>query len=206
MKYGITTILIVGGLLFCLRAISAENPSKFNEAGSLPPIETFVIEPIIIQNISTWVPANKTGPEINRACRPKRGLMYYYDLPSTVNHTKTELCPGEIARLLAEYVSNFHVPSLPLTIFNGWQWEYYYSMTQYEAATYDLPQRGGSWENCWEAILTQTLATIEGRWMRVPNSGLAEYETDENNPKSDIEVTTFSFVRTRNGYPKERKL
>ena len=116
----------------------------------LPAMETFVTEPTIIENVSIWVPAARSGPFINRACVIKENLGFSLVLPASINHQKTGSCPDQTARILAELSSFYHYQSLPLTIFNGWQWEYTYSMCQYESVSYELPRRGGSWENGWD--------------------------------------------------------
>jgi hypothetical protein len=172
----------------------------------LPPIETFFLQPIDVESVSIWVPAEKAGPVINRGCVPKRNCSYSCVLPASVNHTKTDLCPEQVARLLAEYTALCHERSLPLTIFNGWQWEYSYSLGQFELVTYDLPARGGCWENSWEVLLAQSMGAAGFEWLQVsPSCKLAD-KSDITKAKSLIEVRTFSSVRTRNGYPKERQL
>ena len=175
-------------------------------AQQLPPIETFLLEPIAMENVSFWVPAEKTGPVINRSCRPKESCSFSCVLPATVQHTKSECCPIEVARLLAEYAARHHEQSLPLTIFNGWQWEYSYSLCQFESVTYDLPERGGCWESSWEAILTESTGSASFRWLQIPPSDKATDRGDENAEGSHIEVKTFNSMRIRDGYPKERQL
>ena len=101
----------------------------------LPAIETYVVEPTVIENISIWVPAARSGPFINRSCRIKENLAFSSVLPASVKHQKTQFCPDQLARILAELTSFYHSQSLPLTIFNGWQWEYSYSMCQYESVS-----------------------------------------------------------------------
>ena len=178
-----------------------------NGRGSLdlPAIETFVTEPIVIENISMWVPAARSGPFINRSCRIKKDLTFSLVLPASVKHQKTDNCPDQVARILAELISFYHSQSLPLTIFNGWQWEYTYSMGQYESVLYDLAQRGGCWEDGWEAILKLSCGTSRIRLMELESLG--KFNTHKVLPsESIIEVKTFSAMRTRDGYPKERQL
>jgi hypothetical protein len=127
-------------------------------------------------------------------------------LPATVHHTKTEFCPAELARLLAEHTAYYHEQSLPLTIFNGWQWEYSYSLCQFESVTYDLPQRGGCWENSWEAILTQSTGSTSFQWIEVSPLNKFAGKPDSGERRSHIEVKTFNSMRTRDGYPKNRQL
>lgn len=123
-----------------------------------------------------------------------------------MEHSKTESCPDELARLLAQYAAHYHEKSLPLTMFNGWQWEYSYSMSQFELVSYDLPRRGGCWENSWEAILTQSMGSITFQWLKVssPKETVAKHNNDGQS--SAIKVNTFNDMRTRNGYPKKRQL
>ena len=171
----------------------------------LPAIETFVIEPTAIENVSVWIPAAKSGPFINRSCRIKENLTFSSFLPASIKHQKTNHCPNQIARILAELTSFFHFQSLPLTIFNGWQWEYTYSMSQYETVSYSLAGRGGSWENCWEAILNLSCGVIQMQWLDVESP--EKFSIHKFAPsKSVIKVKAFSSMRTRDGYPKERQL
>jgi len=172
---------------------------------NLPALETFVAEPTAIENISIWVPAARSGPFINRSCRIKENLEFSSVLPASVKHDKTENCPQQIARILAELTSFYHFQSLPFTIFNGWQWEYTYKMCQYESVSYDLAQRGGCWENGWEAILNLSNGTIQLKQIDIESA--SKFSIKENKlAESTIEVKTFSSMRTRNGYPKERQL
>jgi hypothetical protein len=94
---------------------------------------------------------------------------------------------------------------MPLTIFNGWQWEYSFSLSQYDTATYNLPSRGGSWENAWEAILTHSTGSLEGRWIRASDVDSID-AVPAAEQISSIDVKTFSLLRVRDGYPKERQL
>jgi hypothetical protein len=199
----IKSCLILSPLI--LAVVWATNNKPASVSGRLPPIETFLIEPIDLENIDVWVPAEKTGPVINRSCQPKKNCSFSCLLPASVEHSKTESCPDELARLLAEHTAHYHEKSLPLTIFNGWQWEYSYSMSQFELVSYDLPRRGGCWENSWEAILTQTVGSVGSQWLKLasPKEVLAKHN---NGRGSTIKVKTFNDMRTRNGYPKERQL
>jgi hypothetical protein len=172
----------------------------------LPPIETFIIEPIEVEQISIWVPAAKIGPVINNSCRTKKDCSYSCQLPSTVSHTKTETCPDDLARLLAVHTARYHEQSLPFTIFNGWQWEYTFGMGQFDSVTYYLPLRGGCWENSWEAILDQSTGSITGRWLQISQTNEPTDSKNDIGQSSQIEVRTFNSMRTRNGYPKERQL
>jgi len=124
-------------------------------------------------------------------------------LPADVRHNKNAACPDIVARMLAQAVSFLHVNVMPLTIFNGWQWEYSYSMAGYDAKVYELSARGGSWENCSEAIYIKTFGSIFSEW--ISPSGESANEKNETS-SSNIIVETFTNLRTRNGYPKQRQL
>lgn len=206
MRYKLIGVFCLVVSLVCSIIILADGDQVTSNSPQLPPIETFLLEPIELENVSVWVPAGKTGPLINRSCRPKKNCSYSCVLPASVDHAKTEFCPKEIARLLAEYTACYHEQSLPLTIFNGWRWEYSYSLCQFESVTYDLPERGGCWENSWEAILTQSTGSADFQWLKVPPSDKFVGKSDRSKQKSSIEVRTFDSMRTRDGYPKKRKL
>jgi hypothetical protein len=169
-------------------------------------VEILLLEPVELENICIWVPAVKVGPEINRSCLMRTGYSRSAVLPATVDHTKTESCPEEVARLLAEYTAGYYEKRLPLTILRGWCWEYSYSLSQFESVSFDLPRRGGAWENCWEAILNHSAGHIALQWARISDENNFTAGPDDGTPKSNIEVRTFSSMRTRDGYPKQRKL
>ena len=172
----------------------------------LPPMETVYIEPVSIENISIWVPAAKSGPFINRSCRARENLSVSSDLPTSVRHDKTETCPPRIARILAELTALYYSRSLPLTIFNGWQWEYTYSLCQFESVTYNLAQRGGCWENCWEAIMNLSCGSIRLQWLEIESLDRFCVKHSDMPSESTIALKTFSSMRTRDGYPKEKQL
>ncbi len=199
VRYGVTIV----GLCLTVAAVNSEGSC---EPPGLPPLETFVMQPISLDSISAWVPADKSGPVINRSCRPRRNNVYSCLLPAGVRHTKTESCPDAVARLLAEHAACHYEQTLPLTIFNGWQWEYSYSLGQFESASYDLDARGGSWENSLEAVLTHTLGSIVGEWIRLPLEGCPPGDVCLEPLEGRIEIHAFSSMRTRDGYPKKRKL
>ena len=206
MKHKFRKILCVVILIMGLKIILADNNQPTSNLPELPAIETVLLEPIELENTDIWVPAAKIGPLINRSCRAKENCSYSFLLPASVHHTKTRDCPEEVARLLAEYAAVYHEKTLPLTIFNGWQWEYYYSLCQFESAAYDLPRRGGCWENSWEAILTLSAGSADFQRVHVAPSGNFPGKPDNSKQKSNIEVKTFSSMRMRDGYPKERQL
>jgi hypothetical protein len=179
--------------------IRANGRRAASDLSQLPPMETLLIEPIELENISVWVPGAKVGPEI-------KGYSHSALLLATVDHTKREPCPEEVARLLAEHTAGYHAGRLPLTILEGWRWEYSYSVSQFKLASYDLPERGGSWENCWEAVLNESAGSIAAEWVHIYDSSDQTTKPEDCGLKSKIEIRTFSAMRTRNGYPKERKL
>jgi hypothetical protein len=198
MRYKLKEILLVAILTICTKAVFAADRQSA--------IETILLEPVEMENMQLWVPADTTGAMINRACTTKTNCPYSFSLPASVVHTKTEDCPDGIARLLAEYTAGYQSGALPLTIFNGWQWEYSYSLCQFQSVSYDLPSRGGCWENTWEAILTQSTGSISFQWLQIPFADTSGNEPTNITQRSDIEVKTFSSVRTRDGYPKKRQL
>jgi len=206
MKYkqGLTIAVVALGLLV---KISMSGSGSFpHEQITLPLLETFIVEPIELDQLSIWVPADKNGPAINRSCRLRGNCQYTCILPAGVEHTRSKDCPEAIGRLLAEYTWPYHQDSLPLTILNGWKWEYSYSLSQFETVSYDLPSRGGSWENCLEAVLNQTRGSARGTWLYITQDGQFLDTPHENLTESHIEISTFSSIRTRHGYPKERIL
>jgi hypothetical protein len=195
---------LVSGVL-CLSP-AAEPGRTATPIADAPPVETFILQPIALDNVGLWVPADRSGPVINHSCSPWKNCVYSCLLPAQVRHTKTRDCPDGQARLLAEYAARFHEQSLPLTIFNGWQWEYSYSLCQYESALYDLDARGGSWETSLEAVLTSTQGRIAGAWIQIPPPRGVAASLRRDREQSSLTVTTFNSVRTRDGYPKKRNL
>jgi len=193
-------------LVICSNIISAANNQPVLNSPQLPPLETFLIEPIKLENISIWVPAARCGPMINRACRPQENRLYSFALPASVRHEKTDLCPDEIARLLVEYTALYYKQTLPLTIVDGWRWEYSSNLAQFEPVTYDLPEHGGCWEDSWEAVLTQSTGLLNCQWLQISEPDKPTVKQINGEQKSNIEINNFSHVRTRNGYPKKRNL
>lgn len=202
-----TKILILGLIIWLLLLFSFFSNGKPSAeyADKLPPMETFILEPVEIENVSIWVPAAKSGPVINRSCRTTAGSSSCV-LPATVNHTKSESCPDDVARLLAEQIAYYHENALPLTILNGWQWEYLYSLSQFESKTYDLGDHGGSWENAWEVILTSSIGHLQAKWIPVSTSSDFKPKSDDKIQATNIQIKTFNSMRTRDDYPKIRKL
>jgi hypothetical protein len=127
-------------------------------------------------------------------------------LSAAVEHTKAECCPEGLARVLAEYTAGYHQQSLPLTILGTWRWEYSYSPCQFDSVWFDLRKRGGSWEGSWEAVLSQSVGSIDLQWEQIWAAGNLGSVSDDNKAQSHIETRNFSAMRMRDGYPKERKL
>jgi hypothetical protein len=173
-------------------------------SANLPTIETFVAEPVIIENISIWIPAAKSGPFINRSCHTQENNVFSLVLPASVKHEKMPFCPVQTARILAELTAFYHSQSLPLTILNGWRWEYTYNCL-FESVSYDLIRRGGCWEGCWEAVLNLSCGISSLQWLDIES--LEKFSIKQlPSSESTIKVKTFSSMKTRDGYPKERQL
>jgi hypothetical protein len=171
----------------------------------LPPLEAFVLDPIEIESVAIWIPADKMGPVINSGCSKTAGDRVYICQfpPTTVKHEKADACPDGIAGLLAEASSVPYKDSLPLTVFNGWQWEPL-TVPAYEEVTYYLSGYGGNWESSWEGILTRSLGSIKGRWLQ---NAPCEGQATENAQgiQSQIDIVSFTSVTTRKDYPKRRR-
>lgn len=193
--------------LFCGAASLGENGSeaRVSTASTLPPVETFILEPIALEYLSIWVPASMSGPNVNRSCGLQRNRSYACLLPASVHHVKSEVCPDTVARVLAEHVAPYHERSLPLTIFNGWQWEYSYGLSQYESVCYDLPARGGSWQYALEATLCISSGMACGQWLEIPAEQDQSQESHHATQISQVTVETFDSIRVRDGYPKIRQ-
>ena len=198
-------------MIFCLSGVICILINATCQVGidsgspALPALETFVTEPVDIENICIWIPAAKSGPFLNRSCHIQGNQVASFYLPASVKHQKTEDCPLQTARILAELTSFYHSQSLPLTIFNGWQWENTYNVCQHESISYNLAQRGGCWENSWEAILNLSCGLILLKQVDIESSEIFTIHKTISS-ESIIEVKTFSSLRTRDGYPKERQL
>jgi hypothetical protein len=198
---GLCLVITIACSNLCMADECAPTPAKVH----LPPIETLLLQPVQLEHISLWVPAAKFGPETNRACEPRIGNSHSVALSSTVNHTKTESCPEELARVLAEYTAGYHQQSLPLTIVGTWRWEYFYSPCQYDSVSFDLRKRGGSYEGSWEAILAQSSGSIGFQWAHISDTENLTTRSDHDKIQSRIETQDFSAMRMRDGYPKERR-
>lgn len=200
MKYRLITVLMMMNVFWISSSARAADQETLKSLS----LETFMIEPIDATTIHIWVPADKVGPKINRACQDRAHNLYTCQLPADVIHAKTDNCLSGLARLLAEYVWPDFKENLPLTIFNGWKWEFVYSLSQHETVEYKLGKRGGAWENMVEAIFSETLGSVQGGWVSACSS--SQTPSVYTNQKSDIEVRSFSSLRSRNGYPKQRQL
>lgn len=202
MKLNTTLVLSFIAVLTCISIIKAGiNPDRQIEDDSIP-LETFIIKPIDLEHLDIWVPAAKAGPMLNRSCQPRLNCSYWAAMPADIRHTKQPGSLTQLARLLAEHAASFHKESLPLTIFNGWQWEYSYNLCQYVSAVYDLEEHGGSWENSFEAILSITSGSADIVGMTFDRDGKFSFETVNPEQHSNIFVSTFSAIENRYGYPK----
>ena len=168
-------------------------------AGSCLAKEVFVIEPVEMQRLDVWVVADRPSPQINRSCRPRVGLEYSLSLGADIEHSKIDGCVDGVARVLAEYSWVGFKEDMPLTIFNGWQWEYAYGIAQFAKVDYQLDKRGGCWEGCFDAVLNRGYGKVRAGWIT-----RGSLQIDEA-AMSEILITNFSSMRTRNGYPKQHK-
>lgn len=173
---------------------------------NLPPIETLIAEPVAFENVNLWVIADEQGPITNRSCRMRNDCSSSVELKSYIEHTKKDTCPPSVALELAMYCQFYHQNDIPFTIVDNWQWKCDNILCQFDSSIYDLPARGGSWETCLEAVKTITSARGQLEWIDIlDNEDFIETD-DTQSQRSDIEIRTFSEMRTRDGYPKERKL
>lgn len=205
MKFRLIIMFLFIGIISALGVSYLFLGQEQYDVSLLPPLETFVLDPIDIKSVAMWVPADKVGPVINSGCSKTAGdRVYICQFPSTtVKHEKADDCPESIARLLAEASSVFYEDSLPLTVFNGWQWEPLI-IPVYEEVTYYLSGYGGNWESSWEGILTRSLGSIEGRWLKNLPCQVRVAE-NEKGIQSQIDIVSFTSVTTRKDYPKRRR-
>jgi len=194
---------LICGAMYLASAAAGDDSAVSPGTIDLPSVETFVLEPTDLDRLCIWVPVEKTGPIINAGCQPRENCYYSYQLPAGVEHVKTTFCPPEAARLLAEYTARYCDQGVPLTIFDGWRWEYSFSMCQFGSMTYRIPTRGGSWENSMEAVLHISEGILGCGWLD-GSENAAELPPDQGRSESRITVRTFHQTRTRNGYPKTR--
>ena len=205
MRNGLAALCVMITIAL-VKMVPAGDGAPGSGGAQLPPIETFIATPVELEHISIWVPAAKFGPEINWSCYMREGYSHSAVLSAAVEHTKTESCPEEFARLLAEYTAGYHQQTLPLTILGTWRWQYSLSPCQFDSVRFDLRKRGGSWEGSWEAVLTQSAGSIDLQRWQISAAGNFNDVPDANKAQSHIETRNFSAMRMRDGYPKERKL
>jgi len=172
----------------------------------LPPIETMIAEPIAFENVSLWIIADKQGPITNRSCQMQTDCLSSVELKSYIEHTKKDTCPPQVALELAKYCQLYHQNDIPLTIMDNWQWKCDNALSQFDSVGYDLPARGGSWQTCNEAIKTITSASSQIEWIDILDNEDFVGKDSAESQRSDIEIRTFSEMRTRDGYPQEAKL
>jgi len=172
----------------------------------LPPIETLATEPIAFENVNLWVIADKQGPITNRSCLMQNDCLSSVELRSYIEHTKKDKCPPSAALELAIYCQLYHQNDIPLTIADNWQWKCDNALSQFDSVSYDLPARGGSWQTCTEAVKTITSASSQLEWIDILDNADFIRKDNAELQRSDIEIRTFSEMRTRDGYPQERKL
>ena len=172
----------------------------------LPPIKTLIAEPIAFENVNLWVIVDKQGPITNRSCQMQNNCLSSVELKSYIEHTKKDKCPSSEALELAIYCQLYHQNDIPLTITDNWQWECDNVLSQFDSVAYDLPAGGGSWQTCTEAVKTITSASSQIEWIDILDNEDFTRNDNAESQRSDIEIRTFSEMRTRDGYPQERKL
>src|SRR5512145_2112456 len=109
--------IVSWGLLAVALSLSlpAGHSRSSPESPAAAPLETFILQPVCLDSMSIWVPADKVGPLINRSCMGQSNRLYSCFLPADVHHTRTAACPDGLARLLAEGAARGHEQSVPLT-------------------------------------------------------------------------------------------
>jgi len=172
----------------------------------LPPIETLIAEPIAFENVNLWAIADKQGPVTNRGCQIRKNCLSSVELKSYIEHTKKDKCPSSVALELAIYCQLYHQNDIPLTIIDNWQWKCDDALSQFDSVGYDLSAWGGSWQTCLEAVKTITSTSSQLEWIDILDNEDFIRQDNAESQRSDIEIRTFSEMRTRDGYPQERKL
>jgi len=198
MKNSFKFLILV--MLFCV------SHNGFGAVEKLPPIETMIAEPIAFENVNLWVIADKQGPIINRSCQMRNNCLSSIELKSYIEHTKKDKCSPSVALELARYCHFYHQNDIPLTIIGNWQWKCDDALSQFDTTGYDLPARGGSWQTCMEAVKTITSASSQIEWIDILDNEDFIRKDNSQLQRSDIEIRIFSEMRTRDGYPEERKL
>ena len=191
-------------IIFCtsLVVLAANN----GDTPLAPAIETLIISPIEMETAEIRVPVAKAGPFINEGCDPQLNCTFTFAARPQLRHTKEPNCPPGLATILAEYTSVASQCDVPLTIFNGWQWECLYALGPHQAATYDLIGQGGWWECSWEAKMRIVCSSTALKAIKISEDGRIVVPEEKPTQTSNIELITVSDIRTRDGYPKERKL
>jgi len=174
------------------------------------PLETLLLEPVEMDSVAFWIPADKYGPTINKSCVPRRNCLYAQQLHGRVEHTKAVHCPPTVALLLANTAADYHKATLPLTILNGWKWEPAVTLSAYESISYDLAgildfvNRQNSWELASETLLIQTTGSLRTQWLALSPAGKPAEAADKPPSQTAIDAISFTMLRTRDGYPKKR--
>ena len=198
LRANIFYVIILCTSLVVLAANNSEAPPS--------PLKTCIISPIEIETAEILVPIAKAGPFINEGCNPQLNCTFTFSAPPKLNHRKDPNCPPGLAGILAEYTSAASHCDLPLTIFNGWQWECLYALGPRRTAAYDLIGEGGWWECAWEAKMRIICSSAALKTIQISEDWQIVAPQDKPAQTSNIELITFSDIRTRDGYPKERKL
>jgi len=172
---------------------------------NIAPLETFVIMPVTATPISIWVPADAMGPfSIHCAFRKSSGISQC-QLPANVEHIKSQECPDGVARVLGDTICLTQNKDLPLTLVNGWKWDFASPVSQYETYSYDLVGRD-CWENSVEAIMTEIHGQTQGEWFAAEIATRKTTADPLPAMKSEITIRTFEKIRSRAGYPKQRSV
>jgi hypothetical protein len=169
------------------------------------PVETLVLKPMNLTTLSIRVPAAVAGPELNWSCRPLKNCSYSCSVPAFVIHEKDHECGDGVARLLAEYAATFCEEKVPLTIFTGWKWDFFYEMCDFNSIAYEVPGHS-SWEAGFQTIFTQIAGHLRYEWLTIPWAENTATSTNRSLAQSTIEVTTYTSLGIRDGYPKTRTL
>ena len=171
------------------------------------PLETYVLSPMTFSQTAFWIPVERAGPFIHHgSCSMAgKGRSHQCVFPqTTVLHSKSESCPNDLARLLAESVHAVADPKIPLMWLNGWQWTFMLPLLDELEVTYDLLPNGGSWENSWEQVMNTVHADVHGAWLTPQSSGHDETRS-ELQGQSHLSVFSYSDLQVRHGYPRQKK-
>jgi len=192
-------VLTLSGVLWALERIPTQ------EELTVESLETFVVMPVTVNPISIWVPADAMGPfSIHCAFRRSSGTSQC-QLPASVEHVNTQAGPDGVARGLGDTVCLAQKQDLPLTLVNGWKWDFASPVSQYETFSYDLIGRD-CWENSVEAIMTVVHGQTQGEWFAVELASRKTFADPLPEMKSEITIKNFEKIRSRAGYPKQRSV